>query len=86
VCERVLEWTRERPVASALVSDAAAVRACLRFVDDHRIVVEPACGAALALVYDRALELARARSVFVVACGGAGATPADLDRWHATLG
>jgi L-serine/L-threonine ammonia-lyase len=85
VCARALAWTRERPVASVLVSDRAAVRACLRFVDDHRIVVEPACGAALAVVYDRAPELTRARSIFVVACGGAGATPEDLARWDAQL-
>jgi L-serine/L-threonine ammonia-lyase len=85
VCERVLRWTRERSLASVLVTDRAAVRACLRFVDDHRIVVEPACGAALAVVYDRAPELAGARNVLVVACGGAGATPEDLARWDAQL-
>ena len=86
VCDRVLAWTREHPVRPWLVSDRAAVEACLRFADDHRLVVEPSCGAALAAVYDRAQPLQRARSVFVVACGGAGATPADLVRWDATVG
>jgi L-serine/L-threonine ammonia-lyase len=85
VCARALAWTREHPVVSHRVSDRAAVDACLRFADDHRVVVEPACGAALATVYDRAPELTRADAVFVVACGGAGATPADLLRWDASL-
>jgi L-serine/L-threonine ammonia-lyase len=85
VCERALRWTREHPVASWLCSDRQAVDACVRFADDHRIVVEPACGAALAAVYERSPALAGASSLFVVGCGGAGVTPADLLRWDATL-
>jgi L-serine/L-threonine ammonia-lyase len=85
VCERALAWTREHRVTSWVVSDRAAVDACMRFADDHRIVVEPACGAALAAVYDWAAPLGGMRSVLVVVCGGAGATPADLVRWNATI-
>jgi len=83
VCERTLRWTREHPITSWLCSDRQAVDACLRFADDHRIVVEPACGAALAAVYERAPAIAGASSLLVVVCGGAGATPADLVRWDA---
>lgn len=82
VCDRVLAWTREHPVMSWTVSDRAAVDACRRFADDHRVLVEPACGAALSVVYDRAEPVARAASVLVVACGGAGVTVADLARWQ----
>ena len=85
VCDRVLAWTREHPVTSWLVSDRDAVDACLRFADDHRVVVEPACGAALAAAYGRAEPLAGAKSMLVVACGGAGVTPADLVRLDSTL-
>jgi L-serine/L-threonine ammonia-lyase len=85
VCERALAWTRQHPVISWRVSDRAAVDACLRFASDHLVVVEPACGAALAAVYDCAEPLTGVRSVLAVACGGAGATPADLLRWDATL-
>jgi len=84
VCERALRWTREHPVSSWLCSDRQAVEACLRFADDHRIVVEPACGAALAAAYERAPALRGASSLLVVACGGAGATPADLVAWNAS--
>jgi L-serine/L-threonine ammonia-lyase len=80
VCERVLVWTREHRVTSWLVSDREAIDACVRFADDHRVVVEPACGAALAVAYGRAEPLAGARSVLVVVCGGAAVTPADLVR------
>jgi len=86
VCERALAWTREHPVTSWLATDRQAVDACLRFADDHRIVVEPACGAALAGVYERAPGVSGARNVLVVACGGAGATPADLIRWDVSVG
>ncbi len=85
VCERALRWTREHPVTSWLCSDRQAVDACLRFADDHRIVVEPACGAALAAAYGRAPALKGASSLLVIGCGGAGATPADLVRWDATV-
>ena len=85
VCERALRWTREHPVTSWLCSDRQAVDACLRFADDHRIVVEPACGAALAAAYGRAPALQGAASLLVIGCGGAGATPADLVRWDATV-
>jgi L-serine/L-threonine ammonia-lyase len=85
VCDRVVAWTREHPVTSWLVSDREAVDACLRFADDHRIVVEPACGAALAVAYGRAEPIASASSLLVVVCGGAGATPADLVRWDGAL-
>ena len=34
--------------------------------DDHRVIVEPACGAALAAVYRRAPALASAKSILVV--------------------
>lgn len=85
VCERVLAWTREHPVTSWLATDRQAVDACLRFADDHRVIVEPACGAALAAVYGRTPALASAKSVFVVVCGGAGATAADLLCWDQTV-
>ena len=32
-------------------NDQQAVAACLKFAEDHRVLVEPACGAALAAVY-----------------------------------
>eukprot|EP01049_Picozoa_sp_SAG25_P007075 SAG25_NODE_560_length_6917_cov_7.195365_4_plen_34_part_00 len=33
------------------MEDIQAVEAAARFADEHRMLVEPACGAALALMY-----------------------------------
>ncbi len=85
VCEQALNWSREHPLRSVVVSDRAAVSACLRFLDDHRQVVEPACGAALAAVYDGAPELEEFDSVLVVVCGGATATVEQLRDWSDEL-
>ena len=83
VAARALSWTRERPVTSVVVSDASALRACERFLDDHRLLVEPACGASLALAYDQHASLAQYNSVLIVACGGATATIDQIRQWAA---
>lgn len=86
VCERAFAWTREHPVTSAVVSDAAAVRACLDIADAHRLIVEPACGASIAAVQQRAVgPLQEARDVVVILCGGATVGHRDLERMAATL-
>jgi len=71
ICARAFDYTGNHPLRSVVVSDRAAVSACHRFVADHRMVVEPACGASLAVVYDEAPELADLESVLVIVCGGA---------------
>jgi len=81
VCERALHWTRHHPIHSVVVSDRSAVAACAKLIDDHRIVVEPACGASLAVVYEGAPELAEFDSVLVIVCGGAGTSAAQIDAW-----
>jgi L-serine/L-threonine ammonia-lyase len=81
VSAEAFRWSREHPVHSAVVSDREAVAACLRFMDDQRVVVEPACGAALALVYKQDPLLAGMRNVLVVVCGGVTATVAQLNAW-----
>jgi L-serine/L-threonine ammonia-lyase len=73
-------------VRSHVASDADAVSACLRFCDDHRLLVEPACGAALAAVYTAAPALAMASSVVVVVCGGAVVDAASLRATARKLG
>jgi len=80
VAEQALACTRRQPVHSHLVSDRAALQACERFLQDHRLLVEPACGAALALAYD-ASAMARYPNVLVVVCGGATATLEQIQAW-----
>jgi L-serine/L-threonine ammonia-lyase len=82
VSQQAFDWTRLHPVRPVVVPDSAAVDACIRFMDDHRIVVEPACGAALAVAYD-SRRLAGLRNVLVIVCGGVTATVAQLQQWAA---
>ena len=84
VCQRAFEITQSRPVDSVVVDDRAAVNACMRFLDDHRVLVEPACGAALAVAYAHADQLARFKRVLMIVCGGATATLAQLQAWQAS--
>lgn len=81
VCERAVQWSREHPIRSILVSDQSALSACERFLADHRVLVEPACGASLALVYEDAAELRDFSTVLVVVCGGATATIDQIRQW-----
>lgn len=85
VCARAFALSQQRPIISHVVKDADAVSACLRFLDEHRILVEPACGAALAAVYAGADLLAPFKQVLLIVCGGATCSLAQLQGWHATL-
>jgi L-serine/L-threonine ammonia-lyase len=84
ICDQAFEWSTRHPIRSAVVSDQAAVAACHRFLHDHRIVVEPACGAALAVVYEGLPEVEGFASVLVIVCGGVTASVAQLREWSQT--
>ncbi len=85
VAEAALEWTHRHPVTSWTTSDRAALNACLDFADDHRVLVEPACGAALAAVYTRAKPLIGLGSILIIVCGGAGVSRSLLDGWDKSV-
>lgn len=73
------------PTQSVVVSDEQAVKACLDFAKEHRMLVEPACGAALALVSSPTLlaqHLQGLTSVAVVVCGGGGVDIDLLKAWQ----
>ena len=71
VCRGALDVAQTRPLSSHTVSDEAALAAAARFDREHRMRVEPACGAALAAV-ERG-DLPGDGPVVVVVCGGAAA-------------
>ena len=79
VCEQAFVKSQQWPVQSVLVSDQQAVDACKAFADDHRVLVEPACGAALSVVYDQPKRLEDFSDVLVVVCGGAGVSLAQFN-------
>jgi L-serine/L-threonine ammonia-lyase len=85
ICQQAFNWSKAHPIRSVIVSDRAAVAACLRFIADQGVVVEPACGASLAIVYDGSPELDHFRSVLVIVCGGSTATVENLKQWDREL-
>jgi len=80
VSQRALDWTRQHPVLATTVTDAAAIQASLDVAREQRLIVEPACGAAVAATLQRAVPvLQAAANVLVILCGGACTTHADLE-------
>ncbi|MBN9687418.1 MULTISPECIES: pyridoxal-phosphate dependent enzyme [unclassified Corallococcus] len=77
-CDAAMAWVPRHEIENLVVSDAAAVAASLRFLDEHRILVEPACGAALAALDAESPALAAASSIAVIVCGGVTATVESL--------
>ncbi|XP_060582705.1 L-serine dehydratase/L-threonine deaminase-like [Ruditapes philippinarum] len=74
---------------SAVVEDKEAVSACVRFADDHKMLVEPACGASLAAMYETIIQdlqssgkLGDVKSALVIVCGAGSATLEQLQAWR----
>ncbi len=86
VCENAYELSRTHDIRSVVVTDLEAVDACERFLADHRILVEPACGASLAAIYarDQAM-IAEVSAPLVVVCGGATADLPQIQAWRERL-
>ena len=85
--DRALAWDDVRAVGD--LTERHAIGACARFADEHRMLVEPACGAALAIVDDAELaaqHLDGCDTVAVVVCGGGGINPAILSEFVEGVG
>ena len=78
-------------VISGVVSDRSAVKSCLRFADDHRMLVEPACGAGLSSIYSddfcntdpplKSIPPDNKDPVVLVVCGGDIVSLDLLQKW-----
>ena len=75
-------------VLSYICTDKEAVEACVQFASDHRILVEPACGASLAPLYSDRLRTklldridGKDKVIVVEVCGGSGVSLDLLDTW-----
>jgi L-serine/L-threonine ammonia-lyase len=88
VCEEVFNWTKKHPITSVIVTDEMAVDALVRFADDHRYLVEPSCGAGLAVLYQGLPELQEILkgkenpNVVMIVCGGSGVTFQAIRDWQ----
>ncbi|XP_030225462.1 L-serine dehydratase/L-threonine deaminase isoform X2 [Gadus morhua] len=94
VSAQSLKLSGEHPVFSEVVTDQDAVRAVERFLDDEKILVEPACGATLAAVYCGIIERLQGEGklkqalgpVVVVVCGGNNISMEQLRGFKKKLG
>jgi L-serine/L-threonine ammonia-lyase len=82
ICARAFDLLAQHPILPVQVSDAEALEACARFLDDHRVLVEPACGASLALAYGAAEVLAPFSTILMIVCGGSTMSLAQLQEWQ----
>ena len=85
VASKAFDWIKSHPITSLTVSDESAVRGVLRFSDDHRILVEPACGAALAPIYEKLELFSTFKKILIVVCGGSGVTQQLIKKWMSQL-
>lgn len=78
ICQQAFDLSKNRTIAPVIVSDREAVDACLSFLDDHHMLIEPACGASLAPLYGNKLNIESYKNVLVIVCGGSTATVNSL--------
>lgn len=98
VAEEAFAWTKRAggDLISAIVTDKASVVAMSRFLDDARILVESACGATLATVYNGELRkyLGKdltddewaAKNVVMIVCGGSNISLEMLQKYKTQFG
>ncbi|XP_045152637.1 L-serine dehydratase/L-threonine deaminase [Echinops telfairi] len=94
VAKQTLKLFREHPIFSEVISDQEAVVAIEKFVDDEKILVEPACGAALAAVYSGVVQKLQAEgklraplpSLVIIVCGGSNISLAQLQALKEQVG
>ncbi|KAM5194201.1 L-serine dehydratase/L-threonine deaminase [Mantella aurantiaca] len=85
---QTLKVALEHPVFSEVISDQEAVMAIERFLDDEKMLVEPACGAALTAVYSNVFGKLQKEgklsqglsSLVIIVCGGNNITLTQLFR------
>ncbi|KAM5193932.1 serine dehydratase-like isoform 1-T2 [Mantella aurantiaca] len=94
VCDRALECARKYKVISVAVDDKDAVRAIEMFLDDELMLVEAACGAALAAVYSGHIQRLQQEGkleqlqgpLIMIVCGGSAISLSELLNFKSQLG
>lgn len=91
VSKKCLELVQqgEADIQSVVVSDKEAVEACSALAVHHRVLVEPACGCAVAAAKKIMTQMPKAKKdgpIVVVVCGGSMTSPALLAQWISATG
>lgn len=72
VCQNIVNWTKKHSITPVTVTDKDCIYAMRAFLDNHRVLVEPASGAPLSLAYNQDSILDKFDSVLIIVCGGVG--------------
>lgn len=78
VAQRLMDYAQEHSITPLVVSDDDTLVACRSFLDDHHVLLEPASGAPLSVIYQQHPDLSNYRSILVIVCGGVGLTAESL--------
>ena len=88
VTEEVMKY-KDINTISVVVTDRQALMGCLGFANDHRLLVEPAAGAGLSIIYDSQLNQKyikeKYKNVVVIVCGGSSVNIDLLNNWKETV-
>ncbi|ANB11959.1 L-serine/L-threonine ammonia-lyase CHA1 [Sugiyamaella lignohabitans] len=81
----------KHPTHSMTVSDAEAATACIEFANDHKLLIEAACGTALAPLYTNRIHevvpgLSADSVLVVVVCGGTAVNWEILEQYSKEYG
>lgn len=91
VAQEALDNALKPNACSVVIEDAEACASAWRFADDERILVEPACGASVALAYDGRLEkyltsFSPQSKVVIIVCGGSRIDLRTMDAYKRQFG
>lgn len=81
ICQRAFDLAMTYPTHPQVVTDTQAIKAVQCFANDHHVLVEPACGAALAVAYENLPILKNYKKVVIMICGGNGVDLELINQW-----
>ena len=80
ISPKAFEYAMDNRLLPIIVSDSDCINAIERFAHEFRVLVEPACGASLALPYLKPDLISPYENIIVIVCGGIGMDPDKLNQ------
>ncbi len=81
VLEQAFAYAIEKEVVPHVCTDAEAVSSIVQFADATKMIVEPACGAALSPIYHKPELLDDYQKIVIIVCGGSGVNIDLIGQW-----
>ena len=86
ICEQAFLISQKHCLLPYVLTDQQALKACLTFYQHYHTLVEPACGASLALLTEKLIDSSQYQKVLVIVCGGSVVSFDLLKTWSENLG